>query len=163
MPRLLRMPEVAAGAAEAVLAEWIVAERAEFAAADTLATVETDKAMVDVEAEDAGVVLKTLVGQHRTEVGHHLTGLAEHRDGRAHLDVRARRDQRLEHHPGVLGLDVHHRLVGLHRGQCVRGGELAAFGHQPFRQHGLGRAGGHLGHAQQPGHVSTSRSRPARR
>jgi pyruvate dehydrogenase E2 component (dihydrolipoamide acetyltransferase) len=70
MPRLLRMPEVATGATEAVLAEWLVAERAEFAAADTLATVETDKAMVDVEAEDAGVVLKTLVapGAH-VEVG----------------------------------------------------------------------------------------------
>jgi pyruvate dehydrogenase E2 component (dihydrolipoamide acetyltransferase) len=70
MPRLLRMPEVAAGATEAVLAEWIVAERAEFAAEDTLATVETDKAMVDVAAEDAGVVLKTLVapGAH-VEVG----------------------------------------------------------------------------------------------
>lgn len=70
MPRLLRMPEVATGAAEAVLAEWLVAERAEFAAADTLATVETDKALVDVEADDAGVVLKTLVapGAH-VEVG----------------------------------------------------------------------------------------------
>jgi pyruvate dehydrogenase E2 component (dihydrolipoamide acetyltransferase) len=70
MPRLLRMPEVAAGAAEAVLAEWLVAERAEFAAADTLATVETDKAMVDVEADDAGVLLTTLVapGAH-VEVG----------------------------------------------------------------------------------------------
>jgi pyruvate dehydrogenase E2 component (dihydrolipoamide acetyltransferase) len=70
MPRLLRMPEVATGATEAVLAEWLVAERAEFAAADTLATVETDKAMVDVEADDAGVVLKTLVapGAH-VEVG----------------------------------------------------------------------------------------------
>jgi pyruvate dehydrogenase E2 component (dihydrolipoamide acetyltransferase) len=70
MPRLLRMPEVAAGAAEAVLAEWLVPERAEFAAADTLATVETDKAMVDVEADDAGVLLSTLVapGAH-VEVG----------------------------------------------------------------------------------------------
>lgn len=70
MPRLLRMPEVAAGAAEAVLAEWLVAEHAEFAAADTLATVETDKAMVDVEADDAGVLLSTLVapGAH-VEVG----------------------------------------------------------------------------------------------
>jgi pyruvate dehydrogenase E2 component (dihydrolipoamide acetyltransferase) len=47
-----------------------VAERAEFAAADTLATVETDKAMVDVEADDAGVLLSTLVapGAH-VEVG----------------------------------------------------------------------------------------------
>jgi pyruvate dehydrogenase E2 component (dihydrolipoamide acetyltransferase) len=70
MPRLLRMPEVAAGAAEAVLAEWLVAEQAEFAAADTLATVETDKAMVDVEADDAGVLLSTLVAPGaRVEVG----------------------------------------------------------------------------------------------
>ncbi|WP_300378349.1 dihydrolipoamide acetyltransferase family protein [Nocardioides sp.] len=55
------MPEVAANATEAVLAEWLVGENAEFAALDTIATVETEKALVDVEAEDAGVVLKTLV------------------------------------------------------------------------------------------------------
>ncbi len=61
MPRVLRMPEVAANATEAVLAEWLVGENAEFAALDTIATVETEKALVDVEAEDAGVVLKTLV------------------------------------------------------------------------------------------------------
>lgn len=61
MPRVLRMPEVAANATEAVLAEWVVAENAEFAAADTIATVETEKALVDVEAEEAGVVLKALV------------------------------------------------------------------------------------------------------
>ena len=61
MARVLRMPEVAANATEAVLAEWLVGENAEFAALDTIATVETEKALVDVEAEDAGVVLKTLV------------------------------------------------------------------------------------------------------
>ena len=61
MPRVLRMPGVSANATEAVLAEWLVAESGEFAAADALATVETDKALVDVEAEAAGVVLKTLV------------------------------------------------------------------------------------------------------
>jgi pyruvate dehydrogenase E2 component (dihydrolipoamide acetyltransferase) len=61
MPRVLRMPEVAANATEAVLAEWMVAEHATFAATDTIATVETEKALVDVEAEEAGVVLKTLV------------------------------------------------------------------------------------------------------
>ena len=54
--RVLRMPEVAANTTEAVLAEWLVAEDAEFAAGDALATVETDKALVDVEAEAAGVV-----------------------------------------------------------------------------------------------------------
>ena len=66
----MRMPEVAANATAAVLAEWLVAENAEFAAADAIATVETEKAVVDVEAEDAGVVLKTLVAPgSQVEVG----------------------------------------------------------------------------------------------
>jgi pyruvate dehydrogenase E2 component (dihydrolipoamide acetyltransferase) len=70
MPRVLRMPEVAANATEAVLAEWLVAENADFAALDTIATVETEKALVDVEAEDAGVVLKMLVrAGSQVEVG----------------------------------------------------------------------------------------------
>jgi pyruvate dehydrogenase E2 component (dihydrolipoamide acetyltransferase) len=59
--RVLRMPGVAANATEAVLAEWLVEESADFAAADALATVETEKAAVDVEADAAGKVLKTLV------------------------------------------------------------------------------------------------------
>jgi pyruvate dehydrogenase E2 component (dihydrolipoamide acetyltransferase) len=59
--RLLRMPEVAANATEAVLSDWTVAENAPFSAEDTLATVETEKAVVDVEAEESGVVLKVLV------------------------------------------------------------------------------------------------------
>jgi pyruvate dehydrogenase E2 component (dihydrolipoamide acetyltransferase) len=59
--RLLRMPEVAANATEAVLSDWTVAENASFAAEDTIATVETEKAVVDVEAEESGVVLKVLV------------------------------------------------------------------------------------------------------
>jgi pyruvate dehydrogenase E2 component (dihydrolipoamide acetyltransferase) len=59
--RLLRMPEVAANASEAVLADWAVEENADFAARDTLVSIETEKAVVDVEAEAAGVVLKTLV------------------------------------------------------------------------------------------------------
>ena len=70
MARVLRMPGVSANATEAVLAEWLVAESAEFAATDALATVETDKALVDVEAEAAGVVLKALVAAgSQVEVG----------------------------------------------------------------------------------------------
>ncbi len=61
MPRVLRMPEVAADTNEAVLAEWLVPENAGFEASDAIATVETEKALVDIEAEGAGVVLKTLV------------------------------------------------------------------------------------------------------
>lgn len=61
MASLLRMPEVAANAVEAVLQEWQVAENAAFSAEETIATVETEKAVIDVEAEADGVILKRLV------------------------------------------------------------------------------------------------------
>ena len=52
MARVLRMPGVAANATEAVLAEWLVSEDSSFTSGGALATVETDKALVDVEADD---------------------------------------------------------------------------------------------------------------
>jgi pyruvate dehydrogenase E2 component (dihydrolipoamide acetyltransferase) len=61
MPELLRMPEIAAAQTSAVLASWPVAVDTAFSAQDVIATVETDKAVVDVEAESAGVILRTLV------------------------------------------------------------------------------------------------------
>ncbi|MGZ4549468.1 MAG: dihydrolipoamide acetyltransferase family protein [Blastococcus sp.] len=74
----MRMPEVAAGGTSAVLHEWSVAERAEFSALDVLATVETDKAVVDVEAEQGGVVLKLLVTPGTSvEVGAPIAVLAD--------------------------------------------------------------------------------------
>ena len=56
MARLLRMPEVAANAVEAVLAEWPVPENTPFSAQDSIATVETEKAVVDVPADANGVI-----------------------------------------------------------------------------------------------------------
>src|SRR5438105_15911069 len=61
MARLLRMPEVAANAVEAVLAEWPVAENASFRASEPIATIETEKAVVDVPADSDGVLLRQLV------------------------------------------------------------------------------------------------------
>ncbi|MFD4527889.1 2-oxo acid dehydrogenase subunit E2 [Streptomyces sp. NPDC058470] len=61
MANVLRMPEVAANVTEAVLHEWFVADEARFEAADPIASVETDKAVVEVEAETPGVVLRLLV------------------------------------------------------------------------------------------------------
>jgi len=61
MARLLRMPEVAANAVEAVLSGWPVPENTPFTAQDAIATVETEKAVVDVPAEADGVILKVLV------------------------------------------------------------------------------------------------------
>ena len=61
MPRLFTMPEVATGAEEATLSAWGLQEGAEFAADSVIATVETDKAVVDVETETAGILLRQLV------------------------------------------------------------------------------------------------------
>ena len=78
MARVLRMPGVAANETEAVLSEWLVEESGEFAAADALATVETEKAAVDVEADAAGRVLKTLVPPGaQVEVGDPIAVLGE--------------------------------------------------------------------------------------
>ena len=78
MPALYRMPEVAAGATDALLSEWLVAENAEFAEGEPLATVETDKASVDIEAETAGVILRYLVeAGTRVEVGDAIAFIAD--------------------------------------------------------------------------------------
>jgi pyruvate dehydrogenase E2 component (dihydrolipoamide acetyltransferase) len=70
MPTLLRMPAIAAGSETAVLSEWQVQEGVPFNKSDAIATVETDKAMVDMEAEEAGVILRFLVGSgEQVEVG----------------------------------------------------------------------------------------------
>jgi pyruvate dehydrogenase E2 component (dihydrolipoamide acetyltransferase) len=60
------MPEVAANAVEAILLEWPIVEDTAFSALETIATVETEKAIVDIEAESDGVLLKTLVSAGST-------------------------------------------------------------------------------------------------
>ena len=77
MATVLRMPEVAAAATEAVLTEWLLAEGAAFSAGDALATVETEKALVDIEADADGRLLKLLVpGGKLTDVGAPIAVLA---------------------------------------------------------------------------------------
>ncbi|MFF3462393.1 dihydrolipoamide acetyltransferase family protein [Streptomyces sp. NPDC001984] len=61
MAEILRMPEVAANTTEAILESWNVGLNAPYAAGDTIVTVETEKAAVDVEAESDGVLLRLLV------------------------------------------------------------------------------------------------------
>jgi pyruvate dehydrogenase E2 component (dihydrolipoamide acetyltransferase) len=61
MPSLLRMPEIAANTPEATLVSWAVAENVPYSASDAIATVETAKAVVDVEADSDGVIFKTLI------------------------------------------------------------------------------------------------------
>jgi pyruvate dehydrogenase E2 component (dihydrolipoamide acetyltransferase) len=61
MAHLLRVPEISAGATEAVLTAWPVAENSPFSATDVIATVETAKAAIDIEAGESGVILRRLV------------------------------------------------------------------------------------------------------
>ena len=70
MASLLRMPEVAANSTEATLAAWTKKEGDAVAAGDCIAEIETDKAVVEVNAEADGVMGRCLVqaGQ-RVEVG----------------------------------------------------------------------------------------------
>ena len=55
------MPEVLAGATTATLCDWLVKESQPYAAGDVLATIETDKAVVDFTADADGVLLRVLV------------------------------------------------------------------------------------------------------
>lgn len=61
MPRLFTMPEVATGSDSATLSEWVLAEGSTFTADDVVATVETDKAVVDIQADAGGVLVRQLV------------------------------------------------------------------------------------------------------
>src|SRR5919206_684489 len=61
MASLLRMPEISANMVEAVLSEWRLAENGTFSAGDPIATVETEKAVVEVPAESDGVLLRILI------------------------------------------------------------------------------------------------------
>ncbi|MEV7992086.1 dihydrolipoamide acetyltransferase family protein [Streptomyces sp. NPDC086077] len=60
MAELLRMPEVAANTTEAVLVSWNVGVNTPYAVGDPIVTVETEKAVVEVEAESDGVLLRLL-------------------------------------------------------------------------------------------------------
>jgi pyruvate dehydrogenase E2 component (dihydrolipoamide acetyltransferase) len=88
MPELLRMPEIAAATRSAVLAGWPVAVNTRFSASDVIATVETDKAVVDVEAESDGVILRTLVAEGtEVEVGTAIAVLARPDETVADVDA----------------------------------------------------------------------------
>lgn len=61
MAIVIRMPEVLAGANEAVLANWLIDEGTEVEVGDVLAEIETEKATVEYESEEAGTLAKVLI------------------------------------------------------------------------------------------------------
>lgn len=67
MATLMRVPEVATGVTELILSEWLVAENVPFHAGDPVVVMETEKAVVEVEAEIDGVILR-MIGQTGSSV-----------------------------------------------------------------------------------------------
>jgi pyruvate dehydrogenase E2 component (dihydrolipoamide acetyltransferase) len=84
MAELLRVPEVAAGATEVVLSEWLVKPGESFSNGDPVAVVETEKAVVEIAAPADAFLLRTLADAG-TEVSvgspMALYGSAEEKDG----------------------------------------------------------------------------------
>ncbi|MEL0200894.1 MAG: dihydrolipoamide acetyltransferase family protein [Aquiluna sp.] len=64
------MPEVAAGATHAVVSKWLVAEGTEVTVGQVIVELETDKAVVEYAAEEAGPLSKIIAGDGvEVEVG----------------------------------------------------------------------------------------------
>ena len=59
----VEMPKMSDTMVEGVLSAWMVEEGQSVAAGDVIAQVETDKATMDLEAYDDGVLLKRVVAE----------------------------------------------------------------------------------------------------
>lgn len=88
MASVVRMPSVLAGAAEAAIANWLVAPGDTVAVGDPLAEIETEKALVEYSAEQAGVVGRIVLAQGDTgEIGTPIAVLVA--DGETDADIDA--------------------------------------------------------------------------
>lgn len=88
MAELMRVPEVAAGATEAILSEWLKNEGESVVAGDPIAVIETEKAQVEVEAEADAVILKVLVAESsEIEIGAPMCVLGTRDEAAGDLDV----------------------------------------------------------------------------
>ena len=115
------MPALSPTMTEGKLAKWLKKEGDQIASGDVLAEIETDKATMEVEAVDEGVLQKILV-QEGTEGVAVNTPIAVLGDGCIDLHaLGAGRDEDRVHHPLVDRLDLHGRLVGLDLGDHVAG------------------------------------------
>ena len=88
MASVVRMPSVLAGATEAVVASWLVAPGDTVAVGDPLAEIETEKAIVEYGAEEAGVVGRIMLAAGDTgEIGAPIAVLVK--DGETDADIDA--------------------------------------------------------------------------
>ncbi|MBO0804195.1 MAG: 2-oxo acid dehydrogenase subunit E2 [Nocardiopsaceae bacterium] len=88
MAVVVRMPSVLAGASEASVSAWLVAPGDVVAVGTPLAEIETEKAVVEYAAEDAGVVGRLVVAAGETaEVGSPIAVLVTDGEGDADIDA----------------------------------------------------------------------------
>jgi pyruvate dehydrogenase E2 component (dihydrolipoamide acetyltransferase) len=88
MATILRMPEVLANTTHAVLESWSVAEGEAVKSGDVLAEIETEKALVELNAEADGVVYRQLIASgDDVEVGAPIAVLSA--PGETGIDVEA--------------------------------------------------------------------------
>lgn len=88
MATILRMPEVLANATEAVVAAWTIAEGEAFSVGDTIAEIETEKALVDLAAEQAGILGRILAQPgDSTRVGAPIAVLIAADEGAAEIET----------------------------------------------------------------------------
>jgi pyruvate dehydrogenase E2 component (dihydrolipoyllysine-residue acetyltransferase) len=70
MATVVRMPSVLAGATEAALANWLVKPGQEVSVGTPLAEIETEKALVEYAAEEAGIIGRLILSEGGTgEIG----------------------------------------------------------------------------------------------
>jgi len=88
MASVVRMPSVLAGASEAAIASWLVAPGDSVAVGQPLAEIETEKALVEYAAEEAGVVGRLVLAAGDTgEIGDPIAVLVA--DGETDADIDA--------------------------------------------------------------------------
>ena len=88
MASVVRMPSVLAGASEAAIANWLVAPGDTVAVGQPVAEIETEKALVEYAAEEAGVVGRLVLGAGDTgEIGDPILVLVG--DGETDADIDA--------------------------------------------------------------------------
>jgi pyruvate dehydrogenase E2 component (dihydrolipoamide acetyltransferase) len=88
MATILRMPEVLANATEAVVSTWTVEVGQAFSTGDTLAEVETEKALVDLPAEQDGILGRILAKPgDSTQVGAPIAVLISAGETEADIDA----------------------------------------------------------------------------
>ncbi len=88
MAELFPVPEIAAGTTEIVVSDWLVAPGAAFKAGDPIAIIETEKAVVEVEAEADATLLRALVEAGKTaEVGAPMALIGSDEEAGGDLDA----------------------------------------------------------------------------